>query len=39
MTIGYYHIISRYTRLIDPGEKKIKKIHSYGKITAITLAS
>ena len=39
MTIGYYHTIPRYARLIDPGEKEIKEIHFHGEITVITLAS
>jgi hypothetical protein len=39
MIIGYYYVISRYARLINPGEKKIKKIYPYGEITAVILAS
>ena len=39
MTIGYYYATPRYIKLTDPGEKEIKKIHSYGEITAIILAS
>jgi hypothetical protein len=39
ITIGYHHAIPRYTKLTDPGKKEIKKIHSHGKITAITPAS
>jgi hypothetical protein len=39
MTIGYYHVISRYVKLTDPEKKEIKEIYFYGKITAIILAS
>jgi hypothetical protein len=30
MTIGYHHATLRYARLIDPGEKEIKKSISRG---------
>jgi hypothetical protein len=39
MIIGYYYIIPRYTKLINPGEKKVKEIYLYGEIIAAILAS